>query len=189
MVFRKKTQSEPVTDKICATDGCSEPAEYKAPVSKERLGEYQWFCLDHIREFNRSWNYFDGMTMSEIEHYMYDALLGHRPTWDREGHWHRGKEEHTTKLRDAFAQFFAWEDSLGGSRNLGPLNAKQRQALSTLEMDEPDTIDALKIQYKKLVKAYHPDMHQGDTKYEEKFKAVTAAYAYLLTSLYNKEQQ
>ena len=39
------------------------------------------FCVDHVRQYNASYNYFDGMSDSEVEDFQKDALTGHRPTW------------------------------------------------------------------------------------------------------------
>ena len=47
---------------------------------------------------------------------------------------------------------------------------------------------AIKEQFKKLVKKYHPDMNAGDKKYEEKLKEITIAYSYLKTSLSEKQK-
>ena len=55
----------------CARPGCSEPGEFRAPsgrrASFDGPGEWQWLCLDHVREFNSGYNYFNGMSSDEIE--------------------------------------------------------------------------------------------------------------------------
>ena len=39
------------------------------------------FCIDHVRQYNASYNYFDGMNDAEVQDFQKDALTGHRPTW------------------------------------------------------------------------------------------------------------
>lgn len=187
-IRKKKKKPEPRPEHNCAVTGCNEPAPYKAPKSRTHLREYQWFCLDHIREFNKGWDFFDGMNTEQIEKYVYDAIIGHRPTWEREGHWHRNKgADYTSRLKDAFAHFFAWEAQENKGKRLAE-NYRERKAYKVLELEEACTKNELKAQYRMLVKRYHPDMHQGSNEHEEKFKQVTAAYAYLLTIFEESEK-
>ena len=59
--------------KDCAYPGCSEPGEFRVPPGDGRSasfdgpGEWRWMCLDHVRAFNTSYNYFSGMSTEEIE--------------------------------------------------------------------------------------------------------------------------
>ena len=54
---------------------------YRAPKGRHREGEYHSFCLDHVREYNKSYNYFAGMGDDDIVAYQRSASTGHRPTW------------------------------------------------------------------------------------------------------------
>src|SRR3972149_5462739 len=65
----------------CMASGCREAGEFKAPRSRDRINDYMWFCLDHVREYNRSWDFFRGMTPEEVERYIKDNVTGHRPTY------------------------------------------------------------------------------------------------------------
>ncbi len=65
----------------CQWKGCTAPGRHKAPRGRGRDGQYYLFCLDHVRQYNASYNYFDGMNDSEVEEFQKDALTGHRPTW------------------------------------------------------------------------------------------------------------
>ena len=42
-------------------------AAYPAPRAPDRLHDYVWFCLDHVRTYNRQWSYFPGMDRAEID--------------------------------------------------------------------------------------------------------------------------
>ncbi len=65
----------------CQWDGCAEAGTHRAPVGRMREGEYFRFCFDHVREYNKGFNYFSGLADSEIARFQKEALTGHRPTW------------------------------------------------------------------------------------------------------------
>jgi len=65
---------------------------------------------------------------------------------------------------------------------------KQIAALKKMDLKPNITWLAIKEQFKKLVKKYHPDMNAGNKKYEEKLKEITIAYSYLKTSLSDKQK-
>ena len=66
---------------ICDWPGCAGPATHRAPKGRLREGEYWRFCLDHVREYNQSYNFFAGMSDDAIARYHKEAITGHRPTW------------------------------------------------------------------------------------------------------------
>src|SRR3954467_2810924 len=54
----------------CAVPGCSAPGEFKAPLQSANFdgpGAPPVLCLDHVREHNARYNYFDGMSADEIQ--------------------------------------------------------------------------------------------------------------------------
>ena len=165
----------------CDIAGCDRPGAYKAPKSKS-LDGYQWLCLEHIREYNQKWDYFQGMERDEIEAFMRDAVTGHRPTWNRE-----------TRTRDPRLLMDALYEFLQGSKKPAkarqPVPAKIRKALVVLEMDHPYTQKELKARYRTLVKQHHPDVNKGNRLAEEKFKAVTTSYHLLLAHIKNAPAQ
>ena len=61
--------------------GLHAPATHRAPKGREHANEYWRFCLDHVREYNNSYNFFAGMSDDAVAEYQKDALTGHRPTW------------------------------------------------------------------------------------------------------------
>jgi len=162
----------------CNVAGCVEPGGYKAPVSRDRVGQYQWFCLEHIREYNAQWDYFAGQGADEIESFVREAVTGHRPTWTRESRI----RDHYLKLQDALHDF------LSGTyvrERTTPhyLSGKVRRALATMDISYPFTEQALKAQYRVLVKKFHPDVNKGDKKSEEKFKQISTSYSLLVEYL------
>ena len=140
-----------------------------------------WFCEKHISEYNKKWDFFDGMSELEIENFMYDDIIGHRKT-------------QKFGSRDAFFQKLwnnAIEDELliysKFKTNLHKLKSKysdkQISALKKMNLDTDVNWIGIRDQFKKLVKKYHPDMNSGNKKYEEKLKDITLAYTYLKTTI------
>src|SRR5580704_12095664 len=65
----------------CQWPKCGAPATHRAPKGRLRSGEYWRFCLEHVREYNNSYNFFAGMSEDAVAKYQKDAITGHRPTW------------------------------------------------------------------------------------------------------------
>ena len=55
---------------ICEWENCMESGDFKAPIEKDNSKKYRWLCKTHIKLFNKSWNYFDGMDQYEIESFI-----------------------------------------------------------------------------------------------------------------------
>lgn len=155
----------------CCIEGCKAQGAYKAPASRKDLHHYRWLCLDHIREYNAKWDFFDGMSRAEIEAFMKDAVTGHRPTWDRNMPLHQQYD----KLQQAVHDFL--NPGSPKLRNAPPVEipVKVRQALSVMNMEYPYSAQELKITYRKLVKKYHPDTNKDDKHTENTFKKITVA--------------
>lgn len=185
MTRRKKDFSPHVDEqeaKACSVGGCPEPGLYKAPISRDALNDYRYFCLEHIREHNKRWDYFSGMSAEEIEAFVKDAVTGHRPTWER-GQTIPGATE---KLYAAVNDFLG-EGMRRKTKAMPGLGGKISKALGIFEMEHPFTEATLRRRYKLLVKQCHPDKNRGDKLAEEKFKAVADAYRAL--SEYLKKQE
>ncbi len=160
--------------KICDAPGCNEHGDHKAPKSRDMERDYYWFCLDHAREYNKRWDYFDGMGREEIEAFMRDAETGHRPTWKTTERC----SSTTDDLKHAVHHMFG--DQFGHGRNDSPsrhdIDPELHKALAVLDIDYPVTHEELKLQYKKLVKKHHPDSARSGKHSEEAFKNITQAY-------------
>mgnify|MGYP005700349509 CR=1 FL=1 len=160
--------------RICDAPDCEEKGVHKAPKSRDQERDYYWFCLAHVQEYNRRWDYFDGMGRTEIEDFMRDAETGHRPTWKNT---ERTAPPRTEDLADAVYRMFG----NGKTQDVPPpradIDPKLHKALAVLDMDYPVTLAELKQQYKKLVKKHHPDVAQKKcASSEEAFKRITEAY-------------
>ncbi len=160
----------------CTVEGCNNPGEYKAPVSRDRPNDYQWLCREHIAEFNKKWDYFSGMSQAEIEHFQRDAITGHRPTWRND----MKMEYHPFRAHEAVDAFMRDLGMDGRTKPPAPLPRKQREALAEFDLEHPTTLHEIKTTYKKLVKQFHPDANKGDKQAEDRFKNITAAYHVLV---------
>ncbi len=141
----------------CDHLGCEKQGEYKAPKDRTLTSNY-WFCLEHVREYNKNWNYYTGYTPDEIEQSIRDDVIWQRDT-KRFG-------------------------SLGNMKQRFHLPQKVTQALAVFDLHFPYTHKELKARYKVLAKRYHPDTNQGNKLLEEKFKNLTENYKILLEFIY-----
>jgi curved DNA-binding protein CbpA len=173
----------------CEWHGCREHGVHRAPMGRGHEGEYFRFCLDHVRQYNKSYNYFDGMSDSEIGEYQKDAVTGHRPTWHaRANAW---SEQRARKGQRHFDHSYSFdtvdpinvfqESDIGGKINVArrPLRNAERRCLVTLGLGETATAEDIKANYKALVKRHHPDAHGGDRSSEDKLREVIQAYDFL----------
>ena len=57
-------------DRQCEAPGCREAGEFRAPGRRpngfDGPGDWRWFCLQHVREFNAGYDWFEGMSAEEI---------------------------------------------------------------------------------------------------------------------------
>lgn len=174
----------------CDHPGCNAAGGYRAPKGRNREGQYFCFCLDHVREYNQSYNYFNGMSDDDVARYQKDAVIGHRPTWTMGARRAAGGA-----AADADPEFFV--DPLGVMRGRaesarrrsarpepqGPrVGVAAAKALDTLGLDESATPEAIRARYKELVKRLHPDANGGDRSREEKLREIIQAYKHLRTA-------
>jgi hypothetical protein len=143
-------------------------------MSRWEPGTYQYLCLEHVREFNRAWDYFEGWSSDQIEDFRDGVAHGHRPTWKI------GAQPFFTneKLQDSFFRMMG-EEPPKRKKPETRAERREREALAMLNLEPGATFTAIKAEYKKLVKKYHPDVNKGDKTSEETFKRITAAYTLL----------
>lgn len=171
----------------CDVPGCSGSGDYRAPQSKSRLNQYYWFCLDHVREYNRAWNFLDGMTDDQVEVMVRQDTVWQRPTWPLGG-WRAAEDAlrreadwlHGEAAGSGSSGRTADEAAAGGAR--APTTEEDR-ALATLDLRPPVDFSAVKARYKSLVKRYHPDANGGSREAEERLKSINRAYSILKTAM------
>jgi DnaJ-domain-containing protein 1 len=175
----------------CEWKGCAEPGLYPAPKGRGRENEYHRFCLDHVREYNKSYNYFSGMPDADVVKHQKDDATGHRPTWFvGVNSWARNRTSrpgrrngftHRFTTQDAFGLFGgkAEATSNGQSEPARSLHRAERKCLRQLNLEDSATKAEIKARFKDLVKRHHPDLNRGDRRSEDKLREVIQAYNYL----------
>jgi len=178
---------------MCQYKNCTKPGPHKAPKGRGREGEFYNFCVDHVREYNRRYNYFSGMSEEEFLDYQSDESVGHRPTWNvGSNRWGKTESPSAKRTRRALGGFdpnARVEDPHGLAGNSGgkapsrsgrrALGTIERRCFKQLHLPESATSDEIKAQYKELVKRHHPDANGGDRGSEDKLREVIQAYNYL----------
>jgi hypothetical protein len=156
----------------CQHPGCKAAGEFRAPMGRLREGQYFCFCLDHVREYNATYNYFNGMSDEAVLVYQKEALTGHRPTW-KMGANHG--DPASGRMRDPFNM----RDG-GGAKRRGARTPRHGvvalKALHALGLDDDAGPDEIKARYKELVKRLHPDANGGDRSNEDRLLEIINAY-------------
>ncbi|MBX9842942.1 MAG: J domain-containing protein [Xanthobacteraceae bacterium] len=172
----------------CQWKGCGNTATHRAPKGRNHENEYWRFCLDHVREYNSSYNYFSGMSDDAVMKYQKDAVTGHRPTW-KMGTGTRqagGGDFGPHAPHDPFNVFREFgargADTRTRSERAEParmVRNAERKALHELGLEEGADKAEIKARFKILVKRHHPDANGGDRAMEDKLREIIQAYNYL----------
>ena len=181
-----KPKAEPLRQG-CQMPGCEAAGTHRAPKGRAQEGEYFWFCLDHVREYNKSYNYFTGMNDAAIQAFQRDASTGHRPTWtmgvNAKGDAAPGPKPAgfgwATHMHDPFRFFGDGFQAGGPEPERRKVHNMQAKSLRTLGLDISATSAEIKARYKLLVKRHHPDANGGDRSLEDRLREIIQAYSYL----------
>ena len=177
----------------CEWEGCNEPGLYPAPKGRGLEGQYYRYCLDHVRAYNKGYNYFAGVPDDDVVQQQKRDAVGDRPTWfvgvnswarnrqTRRGEPGNGGYAHRFTTQDPFGLF--GEGAPGGHTPSAaprrPLKRLERKALRQLNLEENATKAEIRARFKVLVKRLHPDHNAGDRSSEDKLREVIQAYNYL----------
>ena len=178
----------------CAYPRCREAGEFRAPDPKGQAasangpGDYQYLCLDHVRQFNAGYNWFAGMTAEEIS-------MAQSPVqfWPSETRAFRANGNVDSPPRwadfrdpiDAISARFKGrmeEARPATAANGYILSADDKKALKTLGLGHDADRKAMRSAYSRLVRKYHPDKNGGDRAHEKALQDVIAAYTHLKTA-------
>jgi hypothetical protein len=139
--------------RLCDREGCTEPGDRPAPKSPNKP-ERWYFCERHAAEYNKNWNYFEGLSAEEAA----DREAGERR--DADGY---NQSKH-----------YGWGGPGDGSRS-----RDEMRALDVLEVESDASFEDIKSAYRRLAKASHPDVAPGDEEAARRFQSVQAAYEVL----------
>ena len=184
--------------KCCEWPGCEAKGAYRAPTSPDQLNEFRWFCLDHVRAYNKTWNFFSGWTEEELDAQMRADRTWERPTWTlkdgakapgqswphSEGKaWARwGFTDPMEVLGEAATQNPGKQDP-AKPRRFRKLTRDEQRAMDTLGLPhEVESMGEVRTRYRELVKDLHPDMNGGARADEDRLARVIRAWDILRRS-------
>ena len=166
-------------ENICEWDNCKEIGKFKAPIERDNSKSYKWLCEEHIKLFNKSWNYFDGMSQNEIEKFIKSDSTWHRPTQEFGSSDNFFSILWNHALSDKY-NFFN-KETIANNFNNKKLTEKDRDAFKIMGLDLNDDWSNIQKKFKTLVKKFHPDTNAGNKEFEDKLKKITLAYSHLKT--------
>ena len=144
---------EATTVRLCDRHGCDEPGNCPAPKSPNSP-ERWYFCQPHAAEYNRQWDYFEGL--------------------DKEEKAAREKAENQSSSGYAEASHYGWAGSGDGSRS-----ADEMRALELLGLEPDADFDSIKKAWRAKAKEVHPDVNPNDEQAAKLFQAYSLAFEVL----------
>ena len=178
----------------CEHDGCEEAGKFRAPKSANNLEEFFWFCKEHIREYNKTWNFFENHTPEELDESVESDKVWGRNTKPFKDTIREKSSSASHPEGQAFKRF-GFDDPyevLGENGTLNPAGAQsasqrrlpptERKAIEILGAGDAMTKTEIRKVYKSMVKAMHPDLNGGRRDDEEKLAEVVWAWEQIKVS-------
>ena len=162
---------------ICEWGNCNEVGSFKAPLEKDNSKNYKWLCEEHIKLFNKSWDYFNGMNQNEIENFLKSDMTWHRPTQKFGSPDNFFNILWNNALNDK-SNFFSNEKNIH-SLNGKKLSEKDISAFKIMGLELDASWSIIQKRFKTLVKKFHPDKNSGNKEFENKLKKITLAYSHI----------
>jgi len=178
---------------MCDHPACTEPGEFRAPGGLghgfDGPGDWRWLCLEHVREFNAGYDWFEGMSAEEIYAAQSPASgwrteqPAFRPTAGVDGMpcW----ADFTDPLEAIAARANGIKSRARREAELamdGRFSKEEAQALDVLGLGVTVDRTDLRRRYSELVRRYHPDRNGGDRRQEARLTRVVEAYQLLRKS-------
>ena len=164
-------------ENICEWENCTNSGKFKAPLERDNSKKYRLLCEEHIKFFNKSWNYFEGMSQQEIENFLKSDLTWHRPTQKFGSSDNFFSILWNNALSDKF-NIFQENKVFNNLKNL-KLNEKDKDAFKIMGLEFNSDWLSIQKKFKTLVKKFHPDRNAGSRQFEDKLKKITLAYSHL----------
>ena len=177
--------------RICDKEDCKNKGEFRAPKSRLLLNEYYFFCIDHIKEYNKSWDFYKGLSVNQIENSMREDIIWNRPSWPLKGNPNNVFEQINKFFNNDINELNEAEKNGNYFSNKiidESLTKEENKALSTLGLNLPLNLEKIKKNYKKLVKIFHPDVNGNNKNAEEKFKEINKSYKLILQKFKNEKR-
>lgn len=164
-------------ENICDWKKCKKIGSFKAPVEKDNSRKFRWLCEDHIKIFNKEWDYFNGMSQIEIEEFLKSDMTWHKPTKEF------GSPNNFFHIlwKNVLSENFKTSEKYqkNGRKFSKNLSSNDIKAFKILDLQINSSWQAIQKKFKVLVKKFHPDMNAGSKLYEDKLKTITLAYQHL----------
>ncbi|SVA51507.1 uncharacterized protein METZ01_LOCUS104361 [marine metagenome] len=176
--------------RLCDKETCENKGDYRAPKSRSNLNNYYFFCLKHVTEYNKSWDFYKGLSVDQIELSMRKDTVWDRPSWPLNGNPANVINQLKEFLINDYSLFEKEKEIQEFLRNKlvnENITEEERKSLTILELKMPISVDEIKKRYKKLVKIFHPDVNDNNKNAERKFKEITEAYKILLKKFLRNE--
>lgn len=181
----KTSKKKPIADeRVCEWPGCRSHGGSRCPKANNQLNDFYWFCQSHAGQYNKSWNFFEGMGEGEAQAFRESAAYGHRQTWG----WkktHGGGRKATDaeqNMGEEFSDIYGRNGRKGDGKEAPreqSMGRLQRKALETMNLGADATSSKIRKRYAELVRRFHPDANDGDRSSEEQLGRVIAAYQIL----------
>jgi len=165
-------------ENICEWEKCKEMGEFKAPVEKDNSRKFKWLCKEHIKLFNKNWNYFEGMTQTQFEIFLKSDLTWHRPTQKFGSTDNFFNILWNNALSDKYKIF---KEKSSRHVNTLRLSEKDKEAFKLMDLEFSADWTTVQKKFKTLVKKFHPDRNSGNKEFEDRLKKITMAYSHLRT--------
>jgi len=162
---------------ICDWNNCSEEGNHKAPKERDNSKNFRLLCLEHVKEFNKNWNYFSGMNDDQIMDFLKSDLTWHKPTQSFSSSDNFFKILWNNALKDEMDNN-KFKNELN-HMNKFKFNHNDIKAFEILNVAVGLSWEKIQKKFKTLVKKLHPDMNAGNKKFEDKLKVITLAYTQL----------
>ena len=162
---------------ICDWNNCNKIGEYKAPVEKDNSRKFRMLCLEHVKEFNKNWNYFSGMSNQQIMEFLRSDMTWHKPTQGFGSSDNFFKVLWSNALKDEMDKIK--HNNEFNNMNKFKFNNNDIKAFGILGIGVGLKWEKVQEKFKKLVKKFHPDKNAGNKKFEDKLKVITLAYTQL----------
>lgn len=175
------------SSRVCEYEGCQQPGKYRAPKHPDNLEEFYWYCIDHVRQYNLKWNFFQNHSEEELEIQFAADRVWDRPTkpFGKKGQTKQGAENEAK----AWARLGIDDphEVLGVNATQNPgsgrgqviarrLPPTERRALDVLDAKDDWTKAEIRKAYKGLVKDLHPDLNGGNREDEDRLQEVVWAW-------------
>lgn len=147
--------------RMCDRHGCEKPGDCPAPKAPNSPQRW-YFCQDHAAEYNKGWDYFQGLDEEERNRRAHDE--------QRDAGGFKG------------SSFFGW-----GAPGDGTRSRDEMRALEILELEIDADFETVRRAWRRLAKEYHPDVRPGDKDAALKFQAIQAAYDVLRSAEERRE--